>query len=171
MSFFGRLFGSTKSVDNLVEHAASGLDKMFYTKEERADDDADTRREALAAKKFSFQIFMEQLKATQGQNLSRRIIAQSVNFIFLAQIVSSQVFSLMAVFADRTPAAVASPAGTTATGLSSAEMYLAASEILWSGVGVMAGIEMVIIAFYFGSPYIDKVMTAVQGFRKPTKPA
>ena len=37
-SFFGRMFGSDKAMDTLVDRTSSAIDKLVYTKEEQAED-------------------------------------------------------------------------------------------------------------------------------------
>lgn len=58
------IFGSKKNTETLVDGAVSGMDKLFYTDEERSEDMAKTR-----------EWFLRYLEASQPQNLSRRFIA------------------------------------------------------------------------------------------------
>ena len=64
MKILGAIFGSKKNTETIVDGAVSGLDKMFYTNEERAEDMAKTR-----------EWFLRYLEASQPQNLARRFIA------------------------------------------------------------------------------------------------
>lgn len=60
----GRIFGSDENTKTIVDGAVSGIDKMFYTKEEKAE----------AGQRMS-EWFLKYLEATQPQNVSRRFIA------------------------------------------------------------------------------------------------
>ena len=60
----GAIFGSSKNTETVVNGAVSGIDKLFYTKEEKAEN----------AVKMS-EWFLRYLEATQPQNLARRFIA------------------------------------------------------------------------------------------------
>jgi hypothetical protein len=67
MGLLDKLFGSEKQLDKLTTGAVSGLDKMFFTKEEKAE----------ANQKLS-EWYLKYLGATQPQNLARRLIAMVV---------------------------------------------------------------------------------------------
>ena len=58
------IFGSSKNTETIVDGAVSGLDKMFFTEEEKAE----------ANQKLS-EWYLTYLAATQPQNLARRLIA------------------------------------------------------------------------------------------------
>ena len=60
----GAIFGSSKNTETIVDGAVSGLDKMFFTKEEKSEANA----------KLS-DWYLRYLKASQPQNLARRFIA------------------------------------------------------------------------------------------------
>ncbi len=58
------IFGSSKNTERMVTGAVSGLDKLKFTNEERAEADKDVR-----------EWFIRYLEASQPQNLARRMIA------------------------------------------------------------------------------------------------
>ena len=60
----GAIFGSSKNTETIVDGAVAGMDKIFFTKEEKAE----------ANQKLS-DWYLKYLAATQPQNLSRRFIA------------------------------------------------------------------------------------------------
>jgi hypothetical protein len=60
----GAIFGSKKNTETIVDGAVSGLDKMFFTKEEKAEHQAKMG-----------DWFLKYLEATQPQNIARRLIA------------------------------------------------------------------------------------------------
>jgi hypothetical protein len=63
----GAIFGSQKNTETIVDGAVAGIDKMFFTKEEQAE-----------FRQKGAEWFLEYLKATQPQNLARRMIAMIV---------------------------------------------------------------------------------------------
>lgn len=67
MNILKRIFGDDKERDKIVTGAISGIDKIFFTAEERAD----------ANTKVS-EWYLKYLEATQPQNLARRLIAIAV---------------------------------------------------------------------------------------------
>lgn len=75
------IFGSSKNTETIVDGAVKGLDKMFYTKEEKAE----------ASQKMS-EWFLRYLEATQPQNVSRRFIAIVVVLLWALLIVTGIVF-------------------------------------------------------------------------------
>ena len=64
MGILSSIFSSSKERGKLVDGAVSGLDKMFYTEEEKADSYRDMR-----------EWWLRYLEASQPQNLSRRLLA------------------------------------------------------------------------------------------------
>ena len=67
----GAIFGSSKNTETIVNGAVKGLDSMFFTKEEQAE-----------YRQKGAEWFLEYLKATQPQNLARRLIALMVVFLW-----------------------------------------------------------------------------------------
>lgn len=61
---FGAIFGSPKNTETIVSGAAAGLDKIFFTKEEKSE----------ANQKLA-DWYLKYLAATQPQNLARRLLA------------------------------------------------------------------------------------------------
>ncbi len=67
MGILSNIFGSSKNTETIVNGAVSGLDKIFFTKEEKAE-----ANERLA------DWYLKYLSATQPQNLARRLIAMVI---------------------------------------------------------------------------------------------
>lgn len=74
---FGAIFGSSKNTETIVDGAVGGLDKMFFTKEEKSEANA-----KLA------DWYLKYLAATQPQNLARRLIALVVVILWALLIVA-----------------------------------------------------------------------------------
>lgn len=64
MNIFKQIFASSENTKTIVDGAVSGVDKLFYTKEEKADN-----------AKYMSEWFLRYLEASQPQNLARRFIA------------------------------------------------------------------------------------------------
>jgi len=60
----GWLFGGSKAADKTVDGISSGIDKLVYTDEEKAD-----------ASREGLKLWIKYQEATQPQNLARRLIA------------------------------------------------------------------------------------------------
>lgn len=134
MSFLGRLFGTEKALNAVVEGVSSGLDKLVFTDEEKAEAAAKERTEARA-------MVVQWMQATQGQNLARRLIALSITGIWLSQYVFGQMLSLVNVFLDK------------------AEIYRA-SDLMRDGANDMNTAVMLILGFYFAAPHMGKIADA-----------
>ena len=76
----GAIFGSSKNTETVVDGAVKGLDKMFFTKEERSE----------ANQKLS-EWYLKYLAATQPQNIARRFIAVIVTLLWSALIIAGIV--------------------------------------------------------------------------------
>jgi len=73
MSWLASLFGGGKTTDKIVDSVINGVDAVFYTDQEKAE----ANQKILDWK-------LEWLKATQGQNIARRVIAFGVGGMWLA---------------------------------------------------------------------------------------
>ena len=72
------IFGSSKNTETIVDGAVSGLDKIFFTSEEKAE----------ANQKLG-EWYLKYLAATQPQNLARRFIALIVVVLWALLILSA----------------------------------------------------------------------------------
>ena len=93
MSFLGRLFGSEKAMEAGVDGLKSGLDKLFYTKEEKAEDLAKSASEARG-------VLIDWFKNSQGQNLSRRALALMIAGTWLFLYIASAALDVAAIWID-----------------------------------------------------------------------
>lgn len=91
--FVGKLFGSDTATTAFLDHVSSGVDKLYYSAEEKADDKAAAAKEANTA-------YIEWLKATSGSNLARRFIAVVVTLIWSSQYAFSMICSCIAPWVD-----------------------------------------------------------------------
>lgn len=135
MSFFGRLFGSDEAAGKLIDNVSSGLDKLWYTDEEKADD---KRKDASEARSMVIQW----LSNTQGQNLSRRLIAIAITFTWL--------------FLHLINAAL----GVTAVWVEDGAKLLISAGIVREAAGDMVPAVMLILGFYFAAPHMGSIAKA-----------
>ena len=140
-SWLGRLFGSEKTTNTLIETASSGIDKMFYTDEEKAEDMARDRSEAR-------KMVIGWLANTQGQNLARRLIALSITFGWLLMKFSGVFLSTVAIWKDL-----------------DADKVAKTNEIMENFSADMTPAVMLILGFYFAAPHMGKIAdVALQRF-------
>lgn len=138
MSFWGKLFGTDKALTAVIDGVSSGLDKLVYTDEEKADAAARERSEAR-------QMVVGWMAATQGQNLARRLIALAITGVWLLDIVLAQVAGAVAIFVDE-----------------SAKIE-ALAKFMMDGAMQMNNAVMLILAFYFAAPHMGDIAKAVTG--------
>jgi len=72
MGFIANLFGGGSTTNKIVDGVISGADALFYTDEEKA-----------VANQKILDFKLEWMKATQGQNIARRLIAIGVTLAWL----------------------------------------------------------------------------------------
>ncbi|MCP4985585.1 MAG: hypothetical protein GY928_05780 [Colwellia sp.] len=87
--FLGKMFGTDKAAASVIDNVSNGLDKLWYTEEEKAGD------KALAIKEGN-QVYMEWLRSTSGSRLARRFIAVVVTITWALQYIMSLGMSMVA---------------------------------------------------------------------------
>lgn len=141
--FAGRIFGTEKALDTVVESTVKGLDALVYTNQERANDSAAERSEAR-------KMVVQWMEATKGQNLARRLIALSITGVWLLMYLLSAFCSMLAIFVN-------------SEGLVTGEKMRAVSEIAQINAQDMNSAVMLILAFYFAAPHMGNIAEAVIG--------
>lgn len=143
MSFWGKLFGTEKALNGIVDGVTNGLDALVYTDEEKAADAAADRSEAR-------KMVVGWMQATQGQNLARRLIALSITGVWLSMYLVSVLCAMIAVF-------------TNADGVVTAEKVSQVGVIAKGAAMDMNPAVMLILAFYFAAPHMGDIAKAVTG--------
>lgn len=141
MGILGRLFGTETAIKEGMGMVKDGLDALVYTDEEKAVDAAKERTEGR-------QMLVRWMEASQGQNLSRRIIALSVTAVWLGQIVAAQLVSIYSIFSN------------------SPSQLMEIVNILRQGASDMDGPTMLVMGFYFAAPHMGKFVSAWANGRK-----
>lgn len=138
MGFLGKLFGSDDAISKTIDTVSSGLDKLVYTDEEKADAAAKERTEART-------MVVGWMAATQGQNLARRLIALAITGVWLCDIVVAQLVGAIALFVDE-------PA-----------RFQQLAAFMTESAMDMNNAVMLILAFYFAAPHMGDIAKAVTG--------
>ena len=138
MSFWGKLFGTEKALNAVVDGVSNGLDALVYTDEEKAQAAAENRTEAR-------KMVVEWMRTTQGQNLARRLLALSITAVWLFQYILAQVANVISVWSDKS------------------EQWQAMAAYMIIGASAMNSAVMLILAFYFAAPHMGDIVQGVLG--------
>lgn len=88
-NWLGKLFGSDKAAESLINNISSGMDKIWYSEQEKAQDYQKAKSEAN-------QVYMQWLQSTSGSSIARRFIAIVVTVVWAAQYVGSLLMASLA---------------------------------------------------------------------------
>jgi hypothetical protein len=151
-NLIGKAFGSDKSVAKGLSIIESAGDKLWYTEEEKADD--------RAKKGLQVQQFMAQwMESTKGQELARRLLAIAIAFTWIGMYVLSALMGIIAPWLDS--AIPVNELGLAVEGaISTYGKLMASADALDVKADKMSGAVMLILAFYFAAPHMDKVVVA-----------
>lgn len=140
-AFFGKLFGTDKALESVVNGVSSSLDKLVYTDEEKAEDHAKSVTEAR-------RMVVDWMAATSGQNLARRLIALAITGVWLGMYLLSVFANMVAVFIETD------------------DKLVELSIIAHNSANDMGGAVMLILAFYFAAPHMGDIASAALGKMK-----
>ena len=129
-SFLGRMFGSSKAGEKLIDGAMQGIDKLWYTDEEKAQDAAQAKREVMT-------VYMAWLESTSGSRIARRLLALGSFSIWAVQQVSVVAFKTAAVWQSNPEQVI---------------RMIESADVLQQGANETASLVAVVFAFYFGGP-------------------
>jgi hypothetical protein len=143
-NLLGGIFGSQKALSGIVDGVTNGLDKLYYSDEEKAEDGA---KERAAAR----DMIVEWMSTTKGQNLARRLLAMIITSVWLLQYIASMGLDLAAVWVEDSAKLTES------------------SMVIGQRAESMNGAMMLILAFYFAAPHMGKIVDgALNKFGKGT---
>jgi len=150
MAWLGKLFGTDAAVASVIESGKELLDDAFYTDAEEAVDKAADRTEVRG-------MLVEWMKNTQGQNLSRRVIALSVTATWLMMFLIATTLSVVSIWVD--PVVI--------NEVVQPDKVLASAKLIDDRNDNMTGAVMLILAFYFAAPKLgDLAGVAMARFSK-----
>lgn len=131
----GRLLGSGKALEGVVDAATKGLDALVHTDEEQAT-------EAAAARSEARQMVVDWMRSTQGQNLARRLIALVIAGLWVFMYVIALALDVASIW-------VADPT----------QLKQAAAAI-GERAHELNGAMMLILGFYFAAPHLGDISRA-----------
>ena len=142
MSFWSRLWGGEKAAEKLIDGVSNGLDKLWYTDEEKAEDMAKSASEARA-------MVIEWMRATSGQNLARRFLAISFTMMW------GGIYGLSAILTAYAPWSTHQ------------EKIMQSADALFKASESLNGAAMLILGFYFAAPHMTQIASkAMEKFSK-----
>lgn len=135
MGLFKRIFAGEETIKTTVEAVRDGLDALVFTDEERATAAAVERAAARG-------MVVQWMDATSGQNLARRWLSVVITTVWLGQYLAAQAFTVFTIWV--TP--------------DKRETYQATAKLMADYAESMNGAVMLILAFYFAAPHMDKIV-------------
>ena len=148
--FIGKMFGSDKAVEKGLGMIESAGDKLWYTDEEKADDRA---KKGEQVREF----MVNWMESTKGQNVARRALAVAITFVWLSMYIIGTLMGVIAPWLDST--IPVNELGEAIKGtVSTYEKLIASSAALDDKADRMSGAVMLILAFYFAAPHMDKIV-------------
>jgi len=132
MSFWGKLFGSDKALSGVVDGVTNGIDKLWYTDEEKSEDAAKAKRDAA-------NFLINWMESTKGQNLARRFLAMMITFVWLIQYLIAKGLLIAAIWVEEP------------------EQLMKSAAVISADAQSMTGAMMLILGFYFAAPYMGDI--------------
>lgn len=126
LQWLGNMFGTASAAERVIDNVSKGIDKLWYTEEEKSEDRMKAVKEGNA-------VYMEWLRSTMGSRVARRFIAVVVTVLWALQWLASLILSVAAVWVD--PSLV--------------DPMLASAEIVQTSGIEITGAMMVVLGFYF----------------------
>lgn len=144
--FLGKLFGTDKAAASVIDNISSGIDKLWYSDQEKSEDKAKAVREGN-------EVYMEWLRSTSGSRLARRYIAVCVTTVWVLQYVAALVLSISV------------PWISTQTTIEAINLTIKA---LQANGDQMDAAMMLVMGFYFlGNKGDALISAAIDKFKKP----
>ncbi len=141
MGFIGRLFGSPGALAETAGTIVKSLDGFIYSKQEKAQDHAKAITEGR-------DMIIKWMANTQGQNLSRRLIALSITFVWLFMFIGRMGLSIAGVWSE-------------------SKAFELSANIIGDNIEQMTGAVMLILGFYFAAPHLGSIIgPAMERFGK-----
>ncbi len=134
-TFFGKMFGTERAVNTIIEQGAAALDKLYYSKEEKAEDIAKEASEVRS-------MIVSWMSNTEGQNLARRFISLLVTGTWAAEHLAGMTFSAISVWIQASDKCI--------------QTVKAISEYADKTTGAM----MLVLGFYFAGPHLGAIVTS-----------
>lgn len=145
-SFIGKLFGSTKATEKLVDNLSYGIDKLYYSEQEKSEDKAKALTEART-------VLIKWMESTQGSNLARRLIALTITFIWAIQYAASMLMLALVPWFPEV-----------------SESLRESALSLQSNGEQSSSAMMLVLGYYFAAPHLGSIVnTAMDKFSGKNK--
>lgn len=142
--FLGKLFGTDKAAESVINNVSKGIDKLWYTDEEKSEDKAKAVREGNA-------VYMEWLRSTSGSRIARRFIAVIITVVWALQYTVALVLSAITPW------------------ISSVETVLAIKETIvalqTNGAQMDAAMMLVLTYYFLGNKGDQLIEAAINKFK------
>lgn len=132
-AIFGKIFGSEKSLDTIVNGVSRGLDNLSYTEQEKSVDAAIERKEAR-------NMILQWMATNSGSKLSRRYIAIVVTTIWAIEHIVATVLRVASNWVE------------------SPDKYLQSANDISQMSQEMNGAFILVLGYYFAAPYMGKMV-------------
>jgi len=148
--FIAKMFGSPAAGEKIIDGVTNGIDKLWYTDEEKAGDAAQAKREGMA-------VYMKWLESTSGSRIARRLLAVGAFSIWAVEHITAVIMRVLSNwFGD---AVVTAKAVNPATGLmevveTTINKLSLSADFLTATALDMQTLVAVVFAFYFGGPVL-----------------
>ena len=150
MGIFGKIFGTDKAIESGLNMIYKAGDALFYTDQEKAADKENKIKQV-------HQFMNDWMETTKGQNIARRTLAISITFVWLSMYIISTLMGVAAPWLD-SPMPL-NDLGVAIDGyVSTYDKLMASSLALDEKADRMSGAVMLILAFYFAAPHMDKIV-------------
>lgn len=155
----GKLFGTNAAVEKVIEVTASGLGKLHYSSQEKAEDKAADTTEAR-------NMLVNWIANTQGQNLARRILALSVAAMWLSMYAAFIFCKVLSIFYTGKMVVTTTVVNNLPVDVTKSAIELAGDALL-QGANDMNAPVMLVFAFYFAAPHMSSIIDII--FKKFAK--
>lgn len=138
--FIAKMFGSQKAGEKIIDGVVSGVDKLWYTKEEKAEDAAQAKREGMA-------VYMKWLESTSGSRIARRLLAVGAFLIWAIEHITAVIMRVLSNWWGDVTKIVDGVSVTT-------NKLALSADFLTETALEMQTLVAVVFAFYFGGPVL-----------------
>jgi uncharacterized membrane protein (DUF485 family) len=135
MGILGKIFGTDKAIESGLNMIYKAGDALFYTDQEKAADKENKIKQV-------HQFMNDWMETTKGQNIARRLLAVMITTVWLFLYLVGILLSVISPW--------------VATEIS--VKLMESAKVLESNADMMSGAVMLILAFYFAAPHMDKIV-------------
>ena len=135
MNVFSKIFGTDEAIKGGIDIIKNAGDALFYTEEEKAQDKYKRQAQIDA-------LLVNWMDTTKGQNIARRLLAVLITFVWLLLYVFGIILNMISVW----------------VGEELRVKMIVNANLLSDNADKMSGAVMLILAFYFAAPHMEKIV-------------